>query len=237
MRELRIRHMLPALGRIALGLTLMWTAISPPAAEAAEPPLLISPERFAQSVPPPPPPAPPASDTEQAPPPPAPRESPAPPADFPPAFDPDDPAMQPVKLNLAPLAEWNNLNQQSQRLTIDPRYRDGRLIEPNEPPKDLLNQQVPDHAVTLDGLTGEGGIEHPYFAPVAPFCYYPLYFEEGCLERHGQSAGPLLQPVFSGIEFYSRIGLLPVKMLFERPRQPRLYLWPDPVDPAWEYGF
>jgi hypothetical protein len=234
MFEVQFKNTLQAIGPICLGLVCMISVET--RAVAVEPPRLISPEAFTNAVPPPPPPAP--AESEEKPPRteavPAPEQPELP---LPESYDPNDPAMQPVDLHLTPLSDWNNLNQQSSRLTVDPRYIDGRPIEPNQPPKDILYRAY--HTDTPESLelVGGGGMENPFFAPVSPFCYKPLYFEEGCLERHGQSAGPLFQPVFSGIEFYTRIGLLPVKMLFEKPNREYLTIWPEPVDPAYEYGF
>lgn len=238
MFDQRIKRSLKLFGQVGLGLVCAIAFYAPSRAVAAEPPRLISPELFVQTVPPPPPPAPAAEGQPPASvPPPPPEQSEL---ALPEVFDPNDPAMEPVDLHLKPLTEWNNLNEESPTLHIDARYADGKIMGKNfaqEAPKDLtVRSNISQQPRSLDLVDG-GGIENPYFAPVSPFCYKPLYFEEGCLERHGQSAGPLFQPLFSGLEFYTRIGLLPVKMIFEKPNREYLTIWPEPVDPAWEYGF
>jgi hypothetical protein len=48
-------------------------------------------------------------------------------------------------------------------------------------------------------------------------CHFPLYFEEPRVERYGQSFG-LLQPVVSGVHFYSNALLMPAKMIVHPPR-------------------
>ena len=48
-------------------------------------------------------------------------------------------------------------------------------------------------------------------------CHNPLYFEEPGVERFGRSYG-VLQPVASGIHFFSNVALLPAKMVVHPPR-------------------
>jgi hypothetical protein len=43
-------------------------------------------------------------------------------------------------------------------------------------------------------------------------CHKPLYFEQVQLERHGHTAGPLLQPLLSGAHFFGSAALLPYNM-------------------------
>lgn len=50
-------------------------------------------------------------------------------------------------------------------------------------------------------------------------CHKPLYFEDRNLERYGQSAHPLLQPVLSGAHFFATIPILPYKMGLEPPTE------------------
>ncbi|QDU94932.1 hypothetical protein [Lignipirellula cremea] len=45
----------------------------------------------------------------------------------------------------------------------------------------------------------------------------PLYFEEAMLERHGQTAGPVLQPIISGAHFFSRFPIMPYLTALDRP--------------------
>ncbi|MBX9790400.1 MAG: hypothetical protein K2Y37_15890 [Pirellulales bacterium] len=48
-------------------------------------------------------------------------------------------------------------------------------------------------------------------------CHKPLYFEQVGVERYGHSLGPILQPMWSGVDFYGRIFLLPYEMGIEPP--------------------
>ncbi len=48
-------------------------------------------------------------------------------------------------------------------------------------------------------------------------CHKPLYFEQVGVERYGHSLGPILQPIWSGVDFYGRIFLLPYEMGIEPP--------------------
>lgn len=47
----------------------------------------------------------------------------------------------------------------------------------------------------------------------------PLYFEDVQLERYGHSAGPLLQPLASGVHFFSNIAMLPYGMRLHPPNE------------------
>lgn len=46
----------------------------------------------------------------------------------------------------------------------------------------------------------------------AATCHKPLYFEEVNVERYGHSAGPLIQPISSGVHFFGNIAMLPYHM-------------------------
>jgi len=46
----------------------------------------------------------------------------------------------------------------------------------------------------------------------AGFCPPPLYFNHDSLEIHGHSSAPHIQPILSGLRFYSSIPLVPAKM-------------------------
>jgi hypothetical protein len=54
-------------------------------------------------------------------------------------------------------------------------------------------------------------------APLYPYCYQPLYFEDANLERCGYSANCYVQPFISGAHFFGTCGLLPFKMLAKSP--------------------
>ncbi len=46
----------------------------------------------------------------------------------------------------------------------------------------------------------------------AATCHKPLYFEEVSVERYGHSAGPIVQPIASGVHFFGNIAMLPYHM-------------------------
>lgn len=46
------------------------------------------------------------------------------------------------------------------------------------------------------------------------FFHQPLYFDDQPLERYGQTSHPFLQPVVSGVRFYSTFAIVPYKMGF-----------------------
>ena len=50
-------------------------------------------------------------------------------------------------------------------------------------------------------------------------CHRPLYFEQVQLERYGHTAGPILQPVFSGAHFFTSLAALPYKMGINPPTE------------------
>lgn len=43
-------------------------------------------------------------------------------------------------------------------------------------------------------------------------CSQPLYFEDSNLERTGRSAGPVVQPLLSGVHFFGSVGIWPLKV-------------------------
>lgn len=115
---------------------------------------------------------------------------------------------------------------------VDPDSPELGLIQP--PPMQQNRFDVENRPQTLH--VPSLAVESPFYRPVAPFSYGPLYFEEPYLERYGDRWCHPWQSVLSGTLFYSRIPLLPLKMLREPPWRPVMPIWPDAVDPAWEYG-
>lgn len=90
---------------------------------------------------------------------------------------------------------------------------------PDDSAKDLLTHRIADpREIRL-----EQGWSHVHFHWAATnFWHRPLYFEDILLERHGQTAGPLVQPLLSGLRFFGTIPMLPYKAGIERPRD-RVY--------------
>ncbi|MEM8946814.1 MAG: hypothetical protein AAGD11_16690, partial [Planctomycetota bacterium] len=50
-------------------------------------------------------------------------------------------------------------------------------------------------------------------------CHKPLYFEQVQLERYGHSWGPYVQPIMSGVHFFSTVPILPYKMGIRTPNE------------------
>lgn len=61
--------------------------------------------------------------------------------------------------------------------------------------------------------------EITYTWKASALCHKPLYFEQNQLERYGHSWGPYLQPVMSGVHFFTSAPLLPYKMGIEPPNE------------------
>ncbi len=55
-------------------------------------------------------------------------------------------------------------------------------------------------------------------------CYFPLYFEDAMLERHGHERWGIAQPLVSGVKFISTIPLLPYLTTLQPPCEPRYSL-------------
>ena len=74
---------------------------------------------------------------------------------------------------------------------------------------------------TLGGETLQPRVwpEITYTWKASALCHKPLYFEQDQLERHGHDWGPYLQPVMSGVHFFSSIPILPYKMGIESPNE------------------
>jgi hypothetical protein len=47
--------------------------------------------------------------------------------------------------------------------------------------------------------------------------YHPLYFDDVPLERYGQTACPVVQPVLSGARFFGTLPILPYRMCIDPP--------------------
>jgi hypothetical protein len=59
-------------------------------------------------------------------------------------------------------------------------------------------------------------LEHPFYVASPAFCHRPLYFEECCLERYGQTCG-VFQPLISAAHFYGTLPALPYKLVVDCP--------------------
>ncbi|MDB4638180.1 hypothetical protein OAF24_04700 [bacterium] len=103
------------------------------------------------------------------------------------------------------------------------------LIEPPPMQADVFDTET--EPMSLQQFTGNG-VESPFFTPVSPFCYPPLYFEEPYLERYGDGYCDPLQTLISGAHFYARIPMLSINLIKRPPCRPVLNLWADPVDEA-----
>ncbi len=61
--------------------------------------------------------------------------------------------------------------------------------------------------------------EITYNWKASALCHKPLYFEQNQLERYGHSWGPYLQPIMSGVHFFTSVPILPYKMGIESPNE------------------
>jgi len=132
---------------------------------------------------------------------------------------------QPVNLNLKGPTQFKiRVRPQAYLDEEDPSRG---LIKP--PPMQVDVFDAVTESMSLQQFTGNG-VESPFFTPVAPFCYPPLYFEDPYLERYGDGYCDPLQTLISGAHFYARIPLLSINLIKQPPHRPVLNLWADPVD-------
>ena len=67
---------------------------------------------------------------------------------------------------------------------------------------------MPGVAMLPDGVARNASFKCVHWRPSA-ICHYPLYFQESMLERHGHVRFGHLQPIASGVRFFSTFPLLP----------------------------
>ncbi|TWT85986.1 hypothetical protein Pla123a_07940 [Posidoniimonas polymericola] len=58
-----------------------------------------------------------------------------------------------------------------------------------------------------------------YMWKASALCHKPLYFEDVQLERYGHSWGPAVQPIVSGVHFFTRIPAIPYMMGIQAPNE------------------
>ena len=75
----------------------------------------------------------------------------------------------------------------------------------------------PESETIADERSSLGGYASVISPVRADLCYNPLYFEEPRVERFGQSWG-CIQPVMSGVHFFTNAALMPAKMIVHPPR-------------------
>lgn len=74
----------------------------------------------------------------------------------------------------------------------------------------------------------------------AATCHKPLYFEEASLERYGHTAGPIIQPLASGVHFFGNVAMMPYHMGLTPPNEciyPLGYYRPGECAPWIVRGF
>ncbi|MGD9645864.1 MAG: hypothetical protein AB7U73_09135 [Pirellulales bacterium] len=111
------------------------------------------------------------------------------------------------------------------------QLREGQEPQPCKRPEEIL-KRIRDITSDISADAGDFPPECPLGdAPFEPrmwamtsfhwkasgLCHKPLYFEQVGVERYGHSLGPILQPIWSGVDFYGRIFLLPYEMGIEPP--------------------
>ena len=80
----------------------------------------------------------------------------------------------------------------------------GTGVLPDATPAGMMSEQ----RMLPDGLARGATHMHFHWRPSLVF-HHPLYFEQAMLERHGHSRFGYLQPIASGVRFYSTIALYP----------------------------
>jgi hypothetical protein len=88
--------------------------------------------------------------------------------------------------------------------------------------------------VLPDSLEGRDWLSYAYFWEAPALCHRPLYFEEPNLERYGHHACCMLQPLMSGVHFFSAVPALPFKMALERPHRYNFGYARPGSDPCWQ---
>lgn len=123
----------------------------------------------------------------------------------------------------------------------DNRFETGRLIEDQQNCEEELAAAKADRVSSVDldiNIEGIPGEDYPFECafgnePLTPrswpeitynwrasaLCHKPLYFEQDQLERYGHSWGPYLQPIMSGVHFFTSVPILPYKMGIESPNE------------------
>ena len=121
------------------------------------------------------------------------------------------------------LGQSNDSTQQTSELAAP--IAPGVVSGPNQPKQDRIDlsiqptgkspalKQVP----SADALTKDKTYKSVQWAS-SEFLHRGLYFEEPCLERYGSSKNTRLQPIYSGVKFYSRGILFPFSWLAARFR-------------------
>lgn len=86
----------------------------------------------------------------------------------------------------------------------------GVLPEPAEQEVVAEQQWLP------DGVARGAAFKCVHWRP-SMICHQPLYYQEIMLERHGHDRWGLLQPIASGVRFYSTIGMIPYLSILRAP--------------------
>ena len=86
----------------------------------------------------------------------------------------------------------------------------GVLPEPAEQDVNVDEQWLP------DGIARGASFKCVHWRP-SMICHQPLYYQETMLERHGHDRWGLLQPIASGVRFYTTIGLIPYFSVLRPP--------------------
>ena len=73
-----------------------------------------------------------------------------------------------------------------------------------------------DEMLLPDGLARGATHKHLHWRPSQVF-HHPLYFQETMLERHGHDRFGYLQPLASGVRFYSTMALYPYLRTLQKP--------------------
>ncbi len=90
-------------------------------------------------------------------------------------------------------------------------------------PENTALGRMPGSRALPDGIA-RGMSWHQIHWNASNVCYFPLYFEDAMLERHGHERWGIAQPLVSGVKFIGTIPLLPYLTTLQPPCEPRYSL-------------
>jgi hypothetical protein len=92
----------------------------------------------------------------------------------------------------------------------DALSKDPTMIRPND--------TEPEYRFAVPDLNASSPLRFTFDNRSLGICHHPLYFEDVCAERYGDSGGLFEAPI-AAAHFYGTIVVLPYKMVQVRPRE------------------
>ncbi len=90
-------------------------------------------------------------------------------------------------------------------------------------PDDAYDRQASEQFALPDGYARGAAFQCVHWRP-SNICHYPLYFEDAMLERHGHQRFGTLQPLASGVKFFTTLSLIPYLATLQPACEPRYAL-------------